>query len=85
MQHYRSAGRDDLLQQEAFEIEVLTHYLPVALDEQEIDALIATAIEQCGASSIKDMGSVMGRLKPQLQGRADMGAVSAKIKTLLNA
>ncbi len=85
MQHYRSAGRDDLLQQEAFELEVLGHYLPAALDEREIDQLIATAIEKCGASSIKDMGRVMGQLKPQMKGRAEMGAVSAKIKSLLNA
>jgi uncharacterized protein YqeY len=84
MQHYRSAGRGDLLQQEEFELEVLRHYLPDALDEREIDTMIAAAIESCGASAMKDMGRVMGQLKPQLQGRADMGAVSTKIKTLLN-
>ena len=84
MQHYRAAGRNDLLQQEEFELEVLQHYLPEAMDEREIDTLIATAIEKCGASAIKDMGRVMAQLKTQLQGRADMGAVSTKIKTLLN-
>lgn len=80
MEQYRSAGRDDLFQQEAFELEVLQHYLPTALSDTEIDEIINTAI----ASTIKDMGKVMGLLKPQLQGRADMSTVSARIKARLS-
>ena len=82
---YEQAGREDLLQQENYEITVLQEFLPAALSDAEIDALIEEAIASTGASSIKDMGKVMGQLKPQLQGRADMGAVSGKIKTRLNA
>ncbi|MEM7294351.1 MAG: GatB/YqeY domain-containing protein, partial [Pseudomonadota bacterium] len=85
IEQYKKAERDDLLQQETFELDILKSYLPEQLDETEIDAIIAAAIEQTGAGSIKEMGKVMGVLKPQLQGRADMGAVSGKIKSLLNA
>ncbi|MEM7206253.1 MAG: GatB/YqeY domain-containing protein [Pseudomonadota bacterium] len=85
IEQYRSAGRDDLLAQEQFELEVLQSYLPEQLGDDEIDALIADAIESTGAGSIKDMGKVMGQLKPKLQGRADMGAVSGKIKAKLGA
>ena len=80
---YRSAGRDDLLEQEEYEITVLQEFLPEALSEEEISSMIAEAIKTTGASSMKDMGKVMGQLKPQLQGRADMSAVSAKIKAQL--
>lgn len=82
---YEQAGRDDLLSQENYEITVLKDFLPEALSDQEIDALIDAAINSTGASSIRDMGKVMGQLKPELQGRADMGAVSGKIKARLNA
>jgi len=82
---YKSAGRDDLVEQEEYEVNILKDYLPEALTEEEIDQLIASAIEKTSASSIKDMGKVMGILKPQMQGRADMGAVSEKIKARLNA
>ena len=82
---YKSAGRDDLVEQEEYEVNILKDYLPEALTEEEIDQLIASAIEKTSASSIKDMGKVMGILKPQMQGRADMGAVSGKIKARLNA
>ena len=81
---YEQAGRDDLLQQENYEITVLQEFLPAALSDAEIDTLIEEAIASTGASSIKDMGKVMGQLKPKLQGRADMGAVSGKIKARLN-
>jgi uncharacterized protein YqeY len=82
---YEKAGRDDLAEQESFEIQVLQDYLPAALSDSEIDALIEHALADTGASSMKDMGKVMGVLKPKLQGRADMGAVSARIKARLGA
>jgi len=82
---YEQAGRDDLLEQENYEITVLKEFLPAALSDEEIDSMIEEAIASTGASSIKDMGKVMGQLKPKLQGRADMGAVSGKIKARLNA
>ena len=80
---YEKAGRDELAQQEAFEIGIIQDYLPEQLSDAEIEALIAEAISSCGAASMKDMGKVMGILKPTLAGRADMGAVSAKIKAKL--
>lgn len=84
IEQYQKAGRDDLADQENFELEVLKSYLPEQLDDAEIDALIADAIATTGASSMKDMGKVMGQLKAKLAGRADMGAVSGKIKAQLS-
>ena len=81
---YSKAGRDDLVEQENFELELLKTYLPEQLDEAEIDAMIEATIQSTGATSVKDMGKVMGQLKPRLQGRADMGAVSARIKARLS-
>jgi hypothetical protein len=81
---YSKAGRDDLVDQENFELEVLKTYLPEQLGEAEIDAMIEAAIQSTGAASVKDMGKVMGQLKAKLQGRADMGAVSARIKARLS-
>jgi uncharacterized protein YqeY len=81
---YSKAGRDDLVEQENFELELLKTYLPEQLGEAEIDAMIEATIQSTGAASVKDMGKVMGQLKPRLQGRADMGAVSARIKTRLS-
>ena len=80
---YEKAGRDELAQQEAFEIGIIQAYLPEQLSDAEIDALSAEAISSSGAASMKDMGKVMGLLKPKLAGRADMGAVSGKIKAKL--
>ena len=80
---YESAGREDLAAQERFEIEVIQTYMPQALGETEIDALIEAAIAETGASSGRDMGKVVGALKPKVAGRADMGAVSARIKARL--
>ena len=85
VEQYLSAQRNDLADKETFELSVIQEYLPAALDDSEIDALISDAIAQSGASGMKDMGKVMGLLKPKLQGRADMGAVSAKIKGTLGA
>ncbi|MFK7814714.1 MAG: GatB/YqeY domain-containing protein [Gammaproteobacteria bacterium] len=80
---FEKAGRQDLVDKEKQELVVISEYLPAALSEDEIDNLISAAMTKSGASSIKDMGKVMGILKPQLAGRADMGAVSAKIKSAL--
>lgn len=84
-EQFQNAGREDLAKQEAFEIEILKAYLPEQLSENEIDELVKNAVSEAGASSMKDMGKIMGILKPQMQGRADMGAVSGKIKKLLGA
>ncbi|MET0100923.1 MAG: GatB/YqeY domain-containing protein [Sedimenticola sp.] len=81
---YEQAGRTELADQESFEIGILQEYLPEALGEDEIAALVAEAIANSGADSIRDMGKVMGQLKPKIQGRADMGAVSALVKQQLN-
>ncbi|MBK5938847.1 GatB/YqeY domain-containing protein [Halochromatium roseum] len=80
---YQDAGREDLAAQERFEIQVCQEYMPAALSEDEIATLIATAIADTGAAGMKDMGKVMAALKPKLQGRADMAAVSATIKAKL--
>ncbi len=80
---FQAAGRMDLVDQENFEMDVLQQYLPPQLNEHEIDALIIETITATNATSIKDMGAVMAKLKPQLQGRADMGVVSNKIKQRL--
>ncbi len=80
---YEKGGRDDLAAREAAEIEVLQPFLPEPLDEAEIEALIEAAITETGATSIRDMGKVMAHIKPQVQGRADMGAVSGRIKARL--
>jgi len=82
-QQYADAGRQELADQENYEIDVLQEYLPTALADDELDKLISQAITDAGASSMKEMGKVMGILRPQVQGRADMGAVSAKIKAQL--
>lgn len=81
---YELAGRDDLVKKETTELEIVQSYLPEPLDEDEIKQLIRSAIEETGASTIKDMGKVMGILKPRLQGRADMGEVSALVKKQLS-
>ena len=80
---YDSAGRDDLAQTERSEIVELESFLPQPLTEEEIAALIDEAMASTGASGMQDMGKVMGVLKPQVQGRADMGALSAQIKQRL--
>jgi len=80
---YRGAGREDLAAQEAFELGILGEYLPAALSEAELTALIEGAIASTGAAGMKDMGKVMGALRPQVQGRADMAAVSAAVKRRL--
>jgi hypothetical protein len=85
IEQYVKGGRQELADKESGEIAVFQAYLPQQLSEAEIDQLVAEAIAATGASSIKDMGKVMGVLKPKLQGRADMGKVGGKIKAKLGA
>ena len=82
---YRAADRADLADQEAAEMVVIRDFMPAALSETEIDAAIDAAIAASGAESMRDMGKVMSMLKPELQGRADMGAVSGRVKGRLGA
>ena len=80
---YTAAGRTDLADVEIAEVAIIQEYLPQALTEAEIEDLVGQAIAETGASSVSDMGKVMALLKPQMQGRADMGTVSARIKAKL--
>ena len=80
---FQAAGRDDLVSAEQAELVVLQAYLPEQLSSAEVEAAVTAAIAESGASSAKDMGKVMGLLKPRLAGRADMGQVSALIKAQL--
>ena len=82
---FEQGHRADLAAKEQAEIELLQAYLPAQLSDAEVDALIKAAIASTGAASIKDMGQVMGLVKAQAAGRADMGAVSARIKAALGA
>ena len=82
---YRAAGRGELAAVEAFEITVIREYLPEPLTDEALDALVAEAIAASGASSMAQMGAVMGQLKPQVAGRADMGVLSAKVKAQLSS
>jgi uncharacterized protein YqeY len=80
---FEQGGRADLADKEKAEILILSAYLPEQLTEAEVDALIQAAIAETGAASMKDMGKVMGAVKARAAGRADMGAVSARIKAAL--
>jgi len=80
---FQAGGRADLVAKESAEITVLEAYLPARMSDAELDALISAAIASTGASSAKDMGKVMAVVKSQAQGRADMGAVSARVKEKL--
>lgn len=80
---YRDAGRDDLANVEEAEIQVLREFLPAPLSDAQVDALIDAALAETGAAGMQDMGKVMGVLKLRLQGRADIGAASGKVKQRL--
>ena len=82
---FDSAGRDDLTAIEQAELKIILEYLPEALSDAEINDLVEQSINATGAVTIKDMGKLMGMLKPQLQGRADMSKVSQLIKARLSA
>ncbi len=84
IEHFSRASRDDLIAIEEYELQTIREYLPEPLSEAEINALVEQSIQTSGASSIKDMGRVVGLLKPQLQGRADMKKVSQLIKSRLD-
>ena len=81
---FKDANRQDLVDKEESELEIINGYLPKTLSEDEIDGFINEAITTSGAASIKDMGKVMGILKPKLTGRADMSVVSNKVKVKLS-
>ncbi|WP_020406115.1 GatB/YqeY domain-containing protein [Hahella ganghwensis] len=80
---FKDAGRDDLVAVEQNELDVIAEFLPEALSEDELKAIIEKAIADSGAGSMQDMGKVMGLVKPQVQGRADMGAISQMVKAAL--
>ena len=80
---FQAGNRQDLVDKEAAEITLLQGYMPSQLSAADLDALITEAVAATGATSIKDMGKVMGLIKTKAQGRADMGAVGAKIKAKL--
>jgi len=82
---YGKASRDDLVAVEEAEIAVIDDYLPAGLEQSAIDAIVERAVNDTGAASVKDMGAVMAAVKPALQGRADMAAVSRQIRTRLGA
>ncbi len=84
LQQYSDAGRQDLADQESYEIAIIATYMPEALPADELEALIDAAIAETGATSIRDMGNVMGLLKSRVQGRADLGAVSGTVKQKLS-
>lgn len=83
LSQYADAGRTDLADQEQFEIDLIRSFMPEPLTEAEVDALVEATIAAVGASSMQDMGKVMGKLKAAAHGRADMGSLSAKVKAKL--
>lgn len=82
---YKEAGRDDLVEKEEFELGIIQKYMPAQLTDEELNALLDEAIANTGAESMKDMGKVMGYIKPKAQGRTDMAALSAKVKARLSS
>ena len=82
--HFQSGGRQDLIDKETAEINLIQGYLPAQLSDAEIDALIADAIKSTGAATVKDMGKAMGAIKSKAQGKADMAVVGAKLKAKLS-
>ena len=83
IEQFKAADRKDLVDAEKAELEIISTYLPEQLADDEITALIDQAVSDTGASSIRDMGKVMGILKPKLQGKADMSSVSSLVKSRL--
>ncbi len=82
---FKEGGREELAAKEAAEVEALEAFLPTPLTDEEVSALINETITQVGASSMADMGKVMAILKPAMQGKADLGAVSGKVRAVLNS
>lgn len=83
LDQFQKADRKDLADQEAYELSVLSEYLPDQLDESEIEQLVLDAVKATGAKAMQDMGKVMAALRPNIQGRADMGQVSSLVKAQL--
>lgn len=83
VEHFKQAGRNDLVEKECFEIGIIQAYLPPALDQSEVEAIVRDAVASVGASSIRDMSKVVALVKPQVMGRADMALVSELVKKLL--
>jgi hypothetical protein len=84
LKQFEDAGREDLANQEALEIAVIAEFLPEQLSDDEVSGLVKAAIAETGAASMQDMGKVMAIVKPQIQGKADMGAVSGLVKAQLS-
>lgn len=84
IKQFEAGGRTDLATQEQHEIEVIQEFLPKALSEEELDTIIKGALGESGAESMQDMGKVMGLIKPQVVGRADMSVISQKIRAALS-
>jgi uncharacterized protein YqeY len=80
---FTQGNRKDLVDKEEAEIKIIQAYMPAQLSDAELDQMVAAAVTESGAASVKDMGKVMGILKPKVAGKADMSAVSAKIKSKL--
>ncbi|RMA80138.1 GatB/YqeY domain-containing protein [Umboniibacter marinipuniceus] len=85
LDQYKSADRQDLADIEEAELAIIQEFLPTALSEDEIIAIVAAAKTESGAASMQEMGKLMALVKPQVQGRADMGAVSKLVKAALSA
>ena len=85
LSQFEAAGREDLAAKERFEITVIQTFMPMQLTDAEIDQMIAAAMAETGAATAKDMGKVMGLLKPQMQGKADMAVVGQRIKAKLGS
>lgn len=85
IKQFEAAERQDLADKEATEVQVIQEFMPAALSEAEIEQLIEQAVASTGASSMKDMGALMGIIRPQVQGKADMGQVSQMVKARLGA
>ncbi len=81
---FEAAGREDLVSQESFELDLISTFMPARLTDSELESLVRTALKESGAESIRDMGKVMGYLKPHVQGRADMGQLGQMVKEHLN-
>ncbi|MGD8925303.1 MAG: GatB/YqeY domain-containing protein [Thioalkalispiraceae bacterium] len=84
IEQFGKAGRDDLIAKEEAEVTVIQEYMPEQMSEAEIAAIVDAAVASTGAESMKDMGKVMGQVKPQVAGKADMGLVSKLVKAKLS-
>jgi len=84
IENYQAGGRIELVKQEQSEMEILEKYLPEQLSDKELTQIVRSAIQEVGATAISDLGKVMGKVMPQVAGRADGGQISAKVKELLS-